>query len=61
MSAHESMYRFFLRAYPKEFRSAYGREMENFFRDQRRDAAGSTAWLWLATLWDLLRSAPGCG
>jgi hypothetical protein len=58
MSAHESIYRFLLRAYPDEFRSAYGREMENVFRDQRRDAAASTARLWAATLWDVLRSAP---
>ncbi|HJP60850.1 MAG TPA: hypothetical protein VJ865_12660 [Gemmatimonadaceae bacterium] len=58
MSTHESVYRFLLRAYPHEFRSAYGREMEQLFRDQRRNSAESTARLWVETVWDLVRSAP---
>ena len=33
MSAHERMYRLLLRAYPEGFRSAYGREMEQVFRE----------------------------
>jgi|SRR3954463_1077695 cation transport ATPase len=58
MSAHETIYRFLLRAYPDEFRSAYGREMEQLFRDQRRDAADSAVRLWAETVWDVVRSAP---
>ena len=58
MSAHERIYRMLLRAYPAEFRSAYGREMEQVFRDQRREAAVCDARLWAETAWDIVRSAP---
>jgi hypothetical protein len=58
MSAPESIYRFLLRAYPEEFRSAYGREMEHAFRDLRRDCAESAVRLWAETILDVVRSAP---
>ncbi|MFN2637992.1 MAG: hypothetical protein ABR585_13280 [Gemmatimonadaceae bacterium] len=58
MSAHESIYRLLLRAYPQEFRSAYGREMERVFQDQCRDSAESLVRLWAETVWDVVRSAP---
>ena len=58
MSAHERMYRFMLRAYPRGFRSDYGREMEQLFRDQRREAQGGDLRLWAATVWDVVQSAP---
>jgi hypothetical protein len=59
-------YRLLLRAYPADFRAAYGREMALAFRDQLRDqvrdrrrAGGADALgFWAATLWDVARSAP---
>ena len=58
MSLHERTYRLLLRAYPEGFRSTYGREMEQVFRDQRREAAKCDARLWAETMWDVVRSAP---
>ncbi len=58
MSAHERMYRLLLRAHPVEFRAEYGREMEQVFRDQRREAASSGIRFWAETMWDVARSAP---
>ncbi|CAN5894517.1 hypothetical protein BH11GEM1_BH11GEM1_31710 [soil metagenome] len=58
MSAHERMYRLLLRAYPEGFRSAYGREMEQVFRDQCREAAKRDVRLWAETVWDVVQSAP---
>ena len=58
MSAHERMYRLLLRAYPEGFRSAYGREMEQVFRDQCREAAKCDVRLWAETVWDVAQSAP---
>jgi hypothetical protein len=58
MSARQTIYRVLLRAYPKEFRAAYGREMELVFRDQCRDLADSAVRLWAHTLWDVMLSAP---
>ena len=58
MSLHERTYRLLLRAYPEGFRSTYGREMEQVFRDQRREAAKCDARLWAETMWDVARSAP---
>lgn len=61
-SAAERAYRLLLRAYPAEFRAAYGREMALAFRDLRRaasdgsDAGGIRFWAW--ALWDVARSAP---
>ncbi|GJG85891.1 hypothetical protein tb265_10720 [Gemmatimonadetes bacterium T265] len=57
-------YRLLLRAYPAAFRAAYGREVEQLFRDQWRDRqratapGGAHAGFWAAVLWDVVRSAP---
>lgn len=67
-------FRLLLRAYPAAFRAAYGREMEQLFRDQWRDrrcgrrvggacgdaqeTARGTVGFWAAVLWDVVRSAP---
>ena len=54
-------YQLLLTAYPPAFRAAYGREMTQLFRDQRRAAArgGRPALgLWAAVVWDVARSAP---
>ena len=58
MSAHERTYRLLLRAYPEGFRSAYGREMEQVFRDQRREATKCGVRFWAETVWDVVLSAP---
>lgn len=58
MSAAERAYGLLLRAYPAEFRLAYGREMMLVFRDQRRELAATPVSFWAATLWDVARSAP---
>jgi hypothetical protein len=58
MSAHDTIYRLLLRAYPEEFRAVYAREMEQVFRDQRRDSADSAVTFWAETIWDVTRSAP---
>lgn len=51
-------YRALLRAYPREFRAQYEREMMLTFRQYRRDAAGRATWFWVELLWDVARSAP---
>lgn len=58
----EFAYRALLRAYPKEFRDAYGREMERAFGDlcreaSRRGGAGAIARLWARVLLDLALTA----
>ena len=58
MNVHERMYRFMLRAYPRGFRSEYGHEMEQVFRDQRREAGKNGVRLWAETVWDVVQSAP---
>ena len=58
MNAHERMYRLLLRVYPEGFRLAYGREMEQLFRDQRREAHDGDLKFWVATVWDVVLSAP---
>jgi uncharacterized membrane protein len=57
MSAAERTFELFLRAYPTEFRAAYGREMMLFFRDQR-SAGASGLLFWAVCAWDVARSAP---
>jgi hypothetical protein len=57
MSA-ERCYRALLRAYPRDFRARYEREMLLTFQEYRRDAAGSAARFWAELLWDVARSAP---
>lgn len=56
-SASECLFRVLLRAYPASFRADYGREMTLLFNDQRREAR-SSAGLWAAVIWDVVRSAP---
>jgi hypothetical protein len=46
-----------LRAYPVEFRAAYGREMMLIFQDQRRGGRGGVRF-WAECSWDVARSAP---
>ncbi|HEX6966421.1 MAG TPA: hypothetical protein VF166_11515 [Gemmatimonadaceae bacterium] len=58
MSAPERVYALLLRAYPSEFREAYGREMLQLFRDQRREVGVRGMRFWSAILWDVARSAP---
>jgi hypothetical protein len=58
MSAADETYRLLLRAYPREFRMAYGREMARLFRDRRREAGMSSVRLWTEIVVDVARSAP---
>lgn len=53
----ERVYGLLLRAYPEDFRAAYGREMTLVFRAMVRDR-GATRGLWLETFADLARTAP---
>ena len=60
--ASERVYRILLSAYPKEFREAYGSQMEQAYRDLCReelDRAGTSGilGLWGRTLLDLVTSA----
>jgi hypothetical protein len=57
MSAPEWIFEFLLRAYPRDFRAAYGREMRMIFRDQRR-AGHRGVRFWAECGWDVARSAP---
>jgi putative ABC transport system permease protein len=57
---HDRFFRLLMRALPAEFRADYGREMASHFQSERREA-GTTMGLvrlWLATVVDLLRTAP---
>jgi hypothetical protein len=56
MSTGERVYRLLLRAYPAEFRAAFGREMTQLFRDRRREEGGARFWGGIAL--DVVRSAP---
>jgi hypothetical protein len=58
VSAAEWAYRLLLRAYPAEFRAAYGREMTQLFNDRRRDAGAARTQFWAAMLADIAKSAP---
>ena len=60
MNAHRAdrVYALLLRAYPREFRAAYGREMTLAFRAMSRDAAASDAVFWLEIVRDVARTAP---
>lgn len=57
MSAGERAFGLLLRAYPMEFRAAYGEEMRLIFRDQRRAGMGG-ARFWTECALDVARSAP---
>jgi putative ABC transport system permease protein len=55
-------FRFLLRFFPAEFQGDYGREMEQVFREQRRDSQESKAGLfrlWGETIVGIFRTAPG--
>lgn len=58
----DRLYRALLRLLPREVRDAYAHDMEVTFRTERRDAAGTrTGFMgfWLATMADVIRTAPG--
>src|SRR6185312_6347255 len=59
----ETCFRVLLLAYPRKFRSDYGREMVTVFRDCYREEKSRERVLGISTLWgrvlfDLVRSAP---
>ena len=54
----ERMYALLLRAYPADFRGAYGREMSLCFRDLRRETGASGIRFWLEIVLDVARTAP---
>jgi hypothetical protein len=58
------VYRWLLFAYPKSFRSRFGDEMRQVFQEQclahyRKHGVSAVASLWISTLFDLVKSAPG--
>jgi hypothetical protein len=58
----DRVFRFFLRFFPAEFRGDYGREMEQVFREQRRESGEDKVGLfrlWGETLAGIFRTAPG--
>ena len=58
----DRVFRFLLRFFPSEFRGDYGREMEQVFREQRRDSQEHKAGLfrlWGETIVGIFRTAPG--
>ncbi len=61
-SRSDRVFRLLLRLFPFDFRGDFGPEMEDVFREQRRDAARSgpraLARLWWQTVRGILRSAP---
>jgi hypothetical protein len=57
MSA-ERVYRLLLCAYPRIFRSEYGREMTLIFRDELRGRNSATLGFWITIVCDVVRSAP---
>lgn len=57
MSA-ERIYCLLLRAYPRGFRSEYGREMTLIFRDEFRCRDAAALGFWIAIVCDVARSAP---
>lgn len=58
MSTADRVYAVLLRAYPADFRAAYGREMTRVFHDCRRDERGRSVRFWLDIACDVARSAP---
>ena len=54
----ERAYALLLRAYPAEFRVAYGREMMLAFRDLARDAGTTGFSFWIRIVTDVVRTAP---
>jgi putative ABC transport system permease protein len=61
-SLADRAFRFLLRFFPAEFRGDYGREMEDVFRQQRRDSEDRKVGLfrlWGETIAGIFRTAPG--
>ena len=56
---HLRVYQGLLAVYPAGFRERYEREMTRLFDDRYREASsrGRTAFLWIATLWDVIYSS----
>jgi putative ABC transport system permease protein len=58
----ERLFRVLLRLLPFDFRSDYGHEMEQVFREQRRERSSAGAMgvirLWLEAIRDIVRTAP---
>jgi hypothetical protein len=57
MSA-ERIYCLLLRAYPRSFRSEYGRQMTLIFRDEFRSRNAAALGFWVTIVCDVARSAP---
>ncbi len=58
----DRVFRFLLRFFPAEFRGDYGREMEDVFRQQRRESEDRKVGLfrlWGETIAGIFRTAPG--
>ncbi len=58
MNAPDRVYGILLRAYPAEFRAAFGAEMTTAFRDRRREMRAKPVRFWLSMMLDVARSAP---
>ncbi|MEO8623862.1 MAG: hypothetical protein ABI625_22465 [bacterium] len=58
MSSATRAYALLLRAYPADFRAAFGKEMALLFQDQRRVDGSRGAQFWAEIIWDVVRSAP---
>lgn len=54
----ERLYQLLLRAYPREFRAAYGREMALLFRDLCAEGEVRSLRFWAGIIGDVARSAP---
>src|SRR5262245_57906137 len=56
----DRLFRALLRLFPGEFRSDFGDQMTEDFRDQRREAVvnGGSRRLWFSTVLDVIRRAP---
>src|SRR5262245_22476090 len=60
MSVSDRIFRALLRLLPAEFRGDYERELQATFRAERQSARGfGLVSLWLATMVDVVRTAPG--
>jgi putative ABC transport system permease protein len=60
MSLNDRLFRVLMRLLPSEFRADYGREMASHFRAEQREAGNAVGLtrLWVATLGDVMRTAP---
>src|SRR5215207_4390927 len=62
-SVSDRVFRLLLRAFPAEFRWRFGKEMEQGFREERketyREQRSGLIMLWVRTVADILATAPG--